>query len=361
MLFQSTYDGGTIVAQCRDAARTRLVAHLQPLLQSLAERLYKESETSRDREEREQYAHAAHRLRQGHATFVAAFEKEWVARVDAASQILQSSRLRREDADDLSTLKTNLLENQVAVSKLAVQLKQSAGADLAEFSARIATAFGRGALDDGDNPIGPMSIAHAVYAGVEALDLKSRAVRALRPDLEQRLVAPVCELYRLMNGALERAAIPPADPASAPTREASVTDEAEAFGEAQDSQFSAKAQAAAVQTVSAMLGVASVPPPVATFLHDTWVQVLARAHAQGTDSPGWRDAVDVMNELIASVKPGADAAERARLKSVLPGLLKRLQGGMDAVAMDADQRKAVLDMLMVHHREILLGTRPVHP
>jgi hypothetical protein len=41
-------------------------------------------------------------------------------------------------------------------------------------------------------------------------------------------------------------------------------------------------------------------------------------------------------------------------------LLKKLQAGMDAVALDADQRKAVLDMLMVHHREILLGpARPI--
>jgi len=45
---------------------------------------------------------------------------------------------------------------------------------------------------------------------------------------------------------------------------------------------------------------------------------------------------------------------------VLPGLLKQLQAGMDAVALDAGKRKEVLDMLMVHHREILLGgARPV--
>lgn len=355
------YDGAAIVAQCREAARTRLVAQVQPLTASLADRLHKEGEASRDREEREQYAHAAVRLRNGHAAFVEAFEKELVARVDAATQALQSRRLRGGGDEDLSMLKTNLLENQVAVSKLAVQLKQAAGADLAQFSARIASAFGRGVLDDGDNPIGPMAIAYAVYAGIEALDLKSRAARTLRPDLERRLVAPVCELYRLMNGALERAGIYPADPASAPVLEASVMNEAEAFGESHDSQFSAKAQTAAAQTVAAMLGVAAVPPPVATFLQDIWAQVLARAHAHGTDSAPWRDAVDVMNELIASVKPGLDAAERARLKGVLPGMLKKLQAGMDAIALDAGERRAVLDMLMLHHREILLGSvRPAH-
>lgn len=332
-------------------------AKLPPLLASIADHLQKESQSSRDREERDQYAHAVHRLRDGSAGFIEAFQKELVARIDATTQSLQSGRLGNGGDEDLSMLKTNLLENQVAVNKLAVQLKQAAGAELAQFSGRIATAFSRESLDDGDNPVGPMAIAFAVYAGVDALDLKSRAARAMRPDLEKQLVAPVCELYRVMNGALERAGISPAAPRSAPAQAASA---AESGPGTQDAQPSPAAQAAAIQTVNAMLGVAVVPPPVAMFLTETWARVLARTHASGTSSEPWRDAVDVMNELIASVKPGIDPAERARLKSVLPGLLKKLQAGMDAVALDAAQRKAVLDMLMVHHREILLGpARPI--
>jgi len=329
------------VSQCREAARTRLAAQLRPLLGTLAERLAK---AGGDREERDQYALAAQRLRDGGAAFVEAFEKELVERIDATTQALQSGRLGGDD-EDLSTLKTNLLENQVAVSKLAVHLKQAAGAELGQLSGRIASVFGRRILDDGDNPVGPMAIAYAVYAGIGALDLGSHATRALRPDLEKQFAAPVSELYRVMNGALERAGISPAGAHGAPAA-------AKASGGTVDA---AAAQAAAQRTVAAMLGVVAVPPPVAMFLQETWTQVLARAHAQGTDSPPWRDAVDVMNELIASVKPGIDAAERARLKTVLPGMLKKLQAGMDAVQVDANKRKAVLDMLMVHHREILLA------
>jgi len=144
------YDGTAIVTQCREAARTRLVAQLQPLMASLSERLQKEAQASRDRDERDQYADAARRLRDRQAAFVEAFEKELVGRVAASTQALRSGRLREGDDEDLSMLKTNLLENQVAVNKLAVQLKQAAGADLAEFSGRIASAFGRRALDDGD-------------------------------------------------------------------------------------------------------------------------------------------------------------------------------------------------------------------
>ena len=344
----ATYDGGAIISQCREAARTRLGAQLPPLLTLLADRLHKESQGSRDREERDHLADAERRLRGGHAAFVEAFQKELVERIDASTSALQSGRLRQGEDEDLSTLKTNLLENQVAVSKLAVQLKQAAGAELAQFSARIASVFELAALDDGDNPIGPMAIAYGVYAGVDALNLNSRAARALRPDLEKQLVAPVIDLYKVMNGALERAGIVPAAGRATATPAPGSTPPAEG-------KPTAAAQAGAAQTVAAMLGVASVPAPVASFLQDTWSQVLALAHAHGTDSGQWRDAVDVMNELIASVKPGIDPAERARLKAVLPGLLKKVQAGMDAVALDANQRKAILDMLMVHHREILLG------
>jgi len=234
------------------------------------------------------------------------------------------------------------------------------GAELTQFSGRIASAFGLGTLDDGDNPVGPMAIAYAVYAGIDALDIKPRVARAMRPDLEKQLVVPVSDLYRVMNGALERAGIAPAAPRGNSAKSSS-TEGAQGTVGQQGAEPSAAAKAAAAQTVSAMLGVTAVPPPVAKFLTETWSQVLARVHGQGTGSAAWRDAVDVMNELIASVKPGIDPAERARLKGVLPDLLRKLQAGMDAVALDANKRKAVLDMLMVHHREIIVGgSRPAH-
>jgi len=340
----ATYDGAAIVGQCREAARARLGAQLPTVLAAVADRLAKESQGSR--EEREQYAAAAQRLRDGQGDFVAAFQSELAARIDAGTQALKSGILQSDD-EDLSTLKTNLLENQVAVNKLAVLLKQAAGDELARFSGRIAAVFGRRMLDDGDNPLGPMTIAFAVYAGVDALGLQSRASRALRPDLEKGLAAPVCELYKVMNGALERAGIAPAAGGAARPEPRA----------AADGPPTAAAEAAAAKTVAAMLGVAAVPPPVAAFLTEIWARVLARAHAQGTDSAPWREAVDVMNELIASVKPGIDPDERARLKSVLPGLLKQLQAGMNAIALEPAKRQEVLDMLMVHHRDIIVGPR----
>jgi hypothetical protein len=348
----ATYDGTAILGQCREAVRTRLGAQFPSLLTALAEKLQKDAQGNR--EEREQLADAGRRLRDGHVAFAEVFQKELIDRIDSSTRALQSGRVRNGEDEDLSTLKTNLLENQVAVSKLAVHLKRAAGAELAQFSGRVAAVFGRAMLDDGDNPIGPMAIAYAAYAGVDALNLNSHAARALRPDLEKRLVAPVIDLYKVMNGALERAGIAPATARGASAQGPGGVSAANAQPGVEPP---AAAQAAAAQAVAAMLGVARVPALVAAFLQDTWSQVLAKAYGHGTDSAPWRGAIDTMNGLIASVKPGIDPAERARLKSVLPGLLKQIQAGMDAVALDAGTRKAVLDMLMVHHREILIGPR----
>jgi hypothetical protein len=41
--------------------------------------------------------------------------------------------------------------------------------------------------------------------------------------------------------------------------------------------------------------------------------------------------------------------------ALLPPLLKKVTLGMDAVMLDPESRKAVLDALMAHHRELLHG------
>jgi hypothetical protein len=60
-----------------------------------------------------------------------------------------------------------------------------------------------------------------------------------------------------------------------------------------------------------------------------------------------------MQELVWSLKPKALPAERAQLVALLPGLLKRVSGGMETAGLDAETRKSILEELMARHREIL--------
>jgi len=99
---------------------------------------------------------------------------------------------------------------------------------------------------------------------------------------------------------------------------------------------------------------ATLPPPVATFLKQNWLGLLARNHAgQGPEGAPWRQSVASMQELVWSLKPKADPDERAKLQAALPMLLRRIAAGMDAMDMSPADRKPVLDALMAAHREIL--------
>jgi hypothetical protein len=86
------------------------------------------------------------------------------------------------------------------------------------------------------------------------------------------------------------------------------------------------------------------------FFSQTWVRVVARAHAAG--GAAWQQVAGTTQELVWSLKPKPDPAERAKLMGALPALLKKVGAGMEA-ELDADGRELGLDALMAHHREIL--------
>jgi hypothetical protein len=342
-----------VLVQCRSAALARLCKQLEPIITALADECHKRVLGGRDREERDDYAHAVGRLRERHAEFLEGFKKRYGEQFEAATRALHGADTVRRDAsgDDLAMLKTNLLENQVAIGKLAAQLKQAA-TELVQVPARMATLFRRAAVDDGDNPLGPLAIANAVYAGVAELDLPGRVMRAMRPELEQRLVAPVRELYQGLNGALVRLGIAPAVQKPAPARppaQPAASAPATASDGANAAAPSPASQAAARAAVSSALHGAGTPAAVALFLQETWTAVRARAHAaQGVDGAAW-------SESLATLRPPPDPAERSRLVGVLPVMLERHTAGMDAVALDPAKRKAVLDALMPLHRELMRG------
>ncbi|HEY4657865.1 MAG TPA: DUF1631 family protein [Gemmatimonadaceae bacterium] len=350
-------DRGAMLVQCRAAALQRLCAQLEPLLDALTQQCYQLSQTTRDREERDDYAKGVFRLRDRRAAFLECFQKEYGERFEAAATALQSTASSRVDrgGDDLAMLKTNLLENQVAVGKLAAQIKQAANAELAQLSARVGTLCRRATVDDGENPLGPLTIASALYAGVSELDLAGRVLRALRPELEKRITVAVLELFKALNAALDRAGVAAAASRSTPARAAAPA-LTPAAAEAAAPGPSPAAVAAASEAVGSTLRDADVPPAFALFLLETWTEVLARSHAeQDAEGAAWREALTTMTELVRSLTPGLESAERSRLVGRLPALLKGLTAGMDAVALDVGRRKEVLDTLMAHHRELMRG------
>jgi hypothetical protein len=349
-------DRRALLTQCRAAVEKRLCQQLEALLGGLTPRLEELHRGAKEREERDQYANALARVHNGRTAFLDRFRKEFGERFDAAVHALEGSFDPfggEPSRDELAAMRTNVLESEVAIGKLAALVKQQAQAELADLSARFATLFRRSQVDDGDNPLGPLTIARGVYAGVGTLELQGRATRAIRAELEQHFVAPIAELYKGVNGAFASNGVAPAKSATPVTR-AAPPPPASAPAPAQAPPPPPAAAAAAERALASALDGTSLPMILDLFLRQTWAGLLARAHAAGGyDGAAWSETAKTMQELVWSLKPVTAPAERARLVALLPGLLKRVASGMEAAGMDLEGRETVLEELMARHREIL--------
>ncbi|HTO46979.1 MAG TPA: DUF1631 family protein [Burkholderiales bacterium] len=339
-------DRRAFLNQCRGAVERQLGKELEPLLEALPGQLDELGRQSRDRDERDQYSQASARLARDRDAFFAAFRKEYDDSFETYAKALQGATppVGTPGRDELAAMKTNVLENEVAVGKLAAKFKEHATAELTELSARVAAMFKRGGLGDGDNPLGPLPIARSVYAGFSALKIEGRAMKAIRGELEKRLPNVVREMYQNANRAFAGLGIEPATgrgaaPAAALAPAPRASDEP-----------SPDALAAAEKAITHALAGTPLPPMLDLFFSQTWVRVVARAHAVGGAT--WQQTAATTQELVWSLKPKPDPAERAKLVGALPGLLKKVGAAMEA-ELDADGRKLVFDALMAHHRETL--------
>lgn len=95
-----------------------------------------------------------------------------------------------------------------------------------------------------------------------------------------------------------------------------------------------------------------VPELVRLFLSDHWWIALADIHAkEGPESEAWAEALQTMDDLVWSVLPKRTAEDRKRLVGILPGLLKRLQRGMEAAAVAAQSRDDFFSKLVRAHAD----------
>lgn len=93
-----------------------------------------------------------------------------------------------------------------------------------------------------------------------------------------------------------------------------------------------------------------VPPVVRDMLQGPWSRALARVHrAEGEDSAMWRGLLGTVDELLWSVEPKHAAEDRKRLVTMLPGMLKRIQLGMERGEMTPEDRGSFLGALVDCH------------
>ena len=99
-----------------------------------------------------------------------------------------------------------------------------------------------------------------------------------------------------------------------------------------------------------------MPQAVLKFLAGQWVKLLLVAYAKhGKDSDAWKSALETMDLLIWSVNSKQALDERRKLASLLPGLLKRLNAGMQMVGVESEARTRFFSKLMKCHTKVMSG------
>jgi len=116
----------------------------------------------------------------------------------------------------------------------------------------------------------------------------------------------------------------------------------------------ALAKAVAQHAIKLRVDSKKLPPVVVRFLSQQWVKLLLVAYAKhGPDSDAYKTAAATMDLLIWSVSPMQSLEERRRLASRLPGLLKRVNFGMQLIGTDEATRRGFFAKLMRCHTRII--------
>lgn len=98
----------------------------------------------------------------------------------------------------------------------------------------------------------------------------------------------------------------------------------------------------------------AVPEPLSTILREGWSKVLFLNYVQhGQDSGVWRQSVALVDSLIWSVQPVANAAHRDKLLSELPTMLEDLRAGLNQVGYNPYDLKEQLQQLEAVHLDRL--------
>ncbi len=101
-----------------------------------------------------------------------------------------------------------------------------------------------------------------------------------------------------------------------------------------------------------------LPPLIDDFLAEHWVGVLQAIAVREHSDADWQAANEAMRDLAWSVGAKKSPDERLRLIGLLPGLLAKLNKGLDSVGAGAAQRSAFFDALVQLHSSALKGDPP---
>lgn len=102
-------------------------------------------------------------------------------------------------------------------------------------------------------------------------------------------------------------------------------------------------------------------PAIRRFLSEYWLRVMQSVHLDGgTTGTRWTEYDTTSKELLWSVQPRPSAEERKQLLALIPSLIKRINAGLDLLAIPAEERTPFLNACF-DLQTAALRTRPGAP
>ena len=99
-----------------------------------------------------------------------------------------------------------------------------------------------------------------------------------------------------------------------------------------------------------------LPTAVVNILREGWHDVMLLAYLrEGEESTAWKHAYEAVSELIWSVQPKVETAERQRLLKSIPDLLKKLRDGLNNISFDQHRAGQLFKDLQACHIAALRG------
>jgi hypothetical protein len=99
-----------------------------------------------------------------------------------------------------------------------------------------------------------------------------------------------------------------------------------------------------------------LPTPVVNILREGWHDVMLLAYLrEGEESAAWRHAYEAVDDLIWSVQPKVETADRQRLLKAIPDLLKKLRDGLNNISFDQHRAGQLFKDLQACHIAALRG------
>jgi len=103
-----------------------------------------------------------------------------------------------------------------------------------------------------------------------------------------------------------------------------------------------------------------LPTAVVNILREGWHDVMLLANLrEGEESAAWKHSCEAVDELIWSVQPKVDPAERQRLLKAIPDLLKKLRDGLNNISFDQHRAGQLFKELQACHIAALRGESDV--